>query len=260
MVMERLGEVVTGINELRTGMSQTVKYQDLQEFHDKHSQEIQTYVRARVDPVVEDVIELKGQVIDLSKDAVEQFDRVGRLEKQVEKLMKQSKPDTSHQKISFLGLPKLPLEDRIAAMRDFMKTKFPKIMVKDCSVFFRFVKDKKIFEETNTGYVEFSSTAVRNHVFGLIQGDQAQFQCTIGGKSIDLKKTRTKNAKDRNTALTEAADLLKKQPGVTEADVHIVWTGNRGVKCKEAFAFQQPPGSALGEFMGNFHELELPEI
>ena len=29
---------------------------------------------------------------------------------------------------------------------------------------------------------------------------------------------------------------------------------------KGAFAFQQPPGSALGEFMGNFHELELPEI
>ena len=265
LLVERLGQVVIGINNLQEGMSQTVKHQDLKEFHERHSAEIRTFVESKVHPVVEDVVELKSQVLDLTVDAVESFDRIGRLEKKVEQLTKKSKPDDSYKRISFMGLPKLSLDDRVSALRDFMSTKFPKILIKDCSIFYRFDREKKTYEATNTGYVEFSSPAVRDHVIKLIEGDAVQFKCVVGGKTVDVKRTRTKNAADRNAALRKAAELIKEKVGTTNADSVTITglkpgTGDRGVKFKEIVAFSQPSGSGLGEFLGDFCDLTLPEI
>jgi len=67
----------------------------------------------------------------------------------------------------------------------------------------------------------------------------------------------TDNAKDRNTALTEAAALLRKQPGLVEKDVDLQWA-SRVVKVKNAEAFKQPSGRALGSLCGNFSHLTLP--
>ncbi len=99
----------------------------------------------------------------------------------------------------------------------------------------------------------------------LIEGDAVQFKCVVGGKTVDVKRTWTKNAADRNAALRKAAELIKEKVGTTNADSVTITglkpgTGDRGVKFKEIVAFSQPSGSGLGEFLGDFCDLTLPEI
>ena len=74
---------------------------------------------------------------------------------------------------------------------------------------------------------------------------------------MDISKARTRNATDRNKALTQASDLLKKIAD-NERNVEIVWVGSRGVTVKGVHAFEQPAGTDLGHFYRDYGHLELP--
>ena len=201
---------------------------------------------------------MESTVTTLAQGSVQHDNRIGALEKRIRELdLKQKGPDDSYKRIVFKGLPKCDFEDRCAGMRDFMAAKLPKIHVRDCSVYYRRNKETKAFDATNVGYVEFASSAVRDHVFNLIDGDKNHYKCTIKGKQVDLAKARTRNATDRNTALTKAADLLKKIAD-NEHNVDIVWVGSRGVTVKGVYAYEQPAGTDLGHFCGDYAHLELP--
>ena len=74
----------------------------------------------------------------------------------------------------------------------------------------------------------------------------------------------TESFLDRNAALRKAAELIKGKVG-NDADSVVITglkpgSGDRGVKFKEIVAFSQPSGSGLGEFLGDFCDLTLPEI
>ena len=50
---------------------------------------------------------------------------------------------------------------------------------------------------------------------------------------------------------------MKKQAGVAENDVKIVWMGERSVTVKDIRAFSQPSGDGLGGFVGAFSHLKI---
>ena len=107
--------------------------------------------------------------------------------------------------------------------------------------------------ETNTGYVEFASRAVRDKV--LQQIESKSLTCTVGGKTVEVKRARAKSATLRNAALKKAAAELEKT--VPKEDVDIVWTGSRGVTVRGVYAFDQPNGDTTGKLCGDFEHLDL---
>ena len=111
---------------------------------------------------------------------------------------------------------------------------------------------------TRTGYIEFSSSDVRNLVWSKIEG--SGLKCQHMGKGLNIKRATPPAAAKRNKALAAASDILKKQPGINDNDVVIQWTGERGVTVKNVFAFTQPAGESLGVFTGIFSGLSLPMV
>ncbi len=109
---------------------------------------------------------------------------------------------------------------------------------------------------TRVGLIDVGNADVREYIMKIIEAKNLKVPCA--GKSLKIARAMTDNAKDRNTALTGAADLLKKQPGLSAKDVSIEWTGSRSVKAKGAIAFEQPAGRDLGSFCGAYAHLKLP--
>ena len=256
-VIDTLGVVVTGINELRAGMADTVKYTDLKQFHVQHSQEIQTYVSSKVDPVIEDQIELKSNVVDLMKDSVAHDDRIGRLESRLEELLelKNKGPDEGFKRIVFKSFPeKISLDDRLDCMKEWMRRNFSKIDFSMNVIYTGSFKDKNR-KMTGVGYVQFPSSDIRNAVFDRFESQKID-PPKIGGKSLKVERGRSRIAGDRNKALREAADALKELPDVNKESVDIKWIGKRGVTINEVFAFEQPPGKDLGKFVGEYSRLD----
>ena len=67
----------------------------------------------------------------------------------------------------------------------------------------------------------------------------------------------TNQSKDRNAALFTAADLLKKERGVNESDVEIMWP-TQSVEVRKEVSFQQQKGQSLSSFCGKHWHLALP--
>ncbi len=90
-------------------------------------------------------------------------------------------------------------------MRDFMAAKMPKIHVRDCSVYYKRIKESKSSEPTNTGYVEFASSAVRDYVNSLIDDDkdnlQVQDQGQAGGHLQGSHKERHRQEQGAHAGL-----------------------------------------------------------
>ena len=159
--------------------------------------------------------------------------------------------DPGYKRLAFLGLPKVSYETRVAGMRGFMATHFEDVHIEACSVIFS-GKRGEHREATNVGYVQFASSDVRDHVLKIIV--DKKHGCKIDGKQVDIKRGRTRNVGDRNRALQDAADKLKKITG----DVAIQWkSGQRGVTVRGEYAYTQPDGTSLGEFAGDYAHLEL---
>ena len=94
-------------------------------------------------------------------------------------------------------------------------------------------------------------------MLGVINGDKSKYTCEIEDAKVNIERARTRAATNRNNALRKAADLLKAKPGMVAKDVAIVWAGGRGVTVKGVFAFEQPAGNDLGQFVGMFKDESL---
>ena len=137
-------------------------------------------------------------------------------------------------------------------MDAFMAEHFPQMRVKDCSAFFRGPRGSK--QMSSAGYVELSSSDVRDLAMKKIDTEKLHLSC--GGKDLHNKKARSKVAGQRNAALRQASDLLKTHAESSD-DVIIVWSRESGVTVKGVYAFSQPVGEALGDFIGQFAHLIL---
>ena len=111
---------------------------------------------------------------------------------------------------------------------------------------------------TNTGFAEFVSSDVRDFVPKQMETNTKDFKLVIEGKEVAVRRARTRRATERNTALRNAAETLKKLAEM-DGDVEIEWGrdgAQRGVKVKGSYAFLQPSES-LGSFSGEFEHLDL---
>ena len=103
--------------------------------------------------------------------------------------------------------------------------------------------------------IDVGDADVREHCLREIEAKKLTFSC--GGQTLKVQRAHTDSAKNRNTALREAATKLRKEKGVSEKDVELDWK-ERVVKVSGEIAFKQPSGRALGEFGGKFSQLKLP--
>ena len=76
-------------------------------------------------------------------------------------------------------------------------------------------------------------------------------------QNLAVVRAMTDQSKERNAALFAAAEILKQERGVNEADVEIVWA-TRSVEVRKEIAVQQPKGQSLSSFCGNHRHLALP--
>ena len=145
-------------------------------------------------------------------------DRIGNLETALselrvkfEKLELKSKrgPDDAFKRIVFLGLPNVSYEQRVEHMSSFMKSKFPGVQC-NCSVYFRKGDSNKDRVMTNTGFAEFVSSDVRDLVLKQMESNTDGFKLVIDGKEVAVRHARTRRATERNTALRNASETLKK--------------------------------------------------
>ena len=177
-----------------------------------------------------------------------------------EKLELKSKrgPDDAFRRLVFLGLPKISFEKRVQHMVSYMKEHFPSVQC-TCSVYFEMGDAKRDRVMTDTGFVEFISSDVRDFVLQDIESNTEKHKCVLEGKTSTVRRARTRRATERNAALRSAAETLKKLAEM-DNDVEIEWGrdgGQRGVKVKGTYAFTQPSGDSLGNFAGEFEHLDL---
>ena len=213
-----------------------------------------------------DVRQVGANVTELSQFAVCHSDRIGNLEttlnelrEKFEKLELKCKrgPDDAFKRIVFLGLPNVSYEKRVEHMNSFMRAKFAGVHC-NCSVYFRKGDSNKDRVMTNTGFAEFVSSDVRDFVLKQMEKNTNDFKLVIEGKEVAVRRARTRRASERNTALRNAAETLKKLAEM-EGDVEIEWGREgqqRGVKVKGSYAFLQP-SEGLGSVSGDFVHLDL---
>ena len=162
--------------------------------------------------------------------------------------------DPAFKRIAFLGLPdEMEYDARVEAMENFMKQNFPKIRIKDCSVFFRGPRANRVM--TQTGYLEVSSSDIRNKLLNQIES--RSLKCVIGGKEVRLQRARSQSAGKRNATLKLAMEALKQDKRTQCKNIKIEWTGVRGVTVDGIYAFTQT-ADAVGSFDDPFTDLTLP--
>ena len=238
-----------GVNDLRANV---VTRHQLQAFHELQTTEMRTYVQAELVPVHETFNQFSAQM-GLIADRVRQIeshassDAVGNNRKAV---------DSSFTKLAVKKFPeKMPLEDRLEIMRNFMDEHFPSI-----SASFG-VKHRGDWKDrgqnrcmTGVGIIDVGDADLREFVLKTI--DTKKLTMKGQGHSLVVTRALTDKARDRNTAIFSAVELLKKKGGVSESDIVINWE-NRAVEvCKEE-VFKQPKGQGAGSFKNKFGHVEL---
>ena len=251
LVLSKLTELTVGVNELRAAQATAITRQDLQEFHEKSSLEFKAFVASRTEPLRDDLT-LVMQIQDAEKE------RVGKLEASMEKLAKVKKSsDGSFTKLAVKKFPEdASLEERVEAMRDFMARHFPKLSA-TFSVRHRgnWMEKGKNRTMTAVGFIEVGDPDVREFVLREVTSRKLSVRCR--NQNLAVVRAMTDQSKERNAALFAAAEILKQERGVNEADVEIVWA-TRSVEVRKEMAFQQPKGQSLGSFCGKHGHLALP--
>ena len=111
---------------------------------------------------------------------------------------------------------------------------------------------------TKVSWVEFSSADVRREFLEATKLKKAQ--CTIGGKSLEIKRAKTELAIQRDSFLRKAADALKSDSRCKGCKVEIEFTNQanrvRGVQVDGVYAYNQGK-SDLGKFLAPYDDLEL---
>ena len=106
---------------------------------------------------------------------------------------------------------------------------------------------------SGVGIIEVGDADLREFVLKTIVAKKLAMK--VQGNNLTITRALTDNAKERNTTILSAVELLKKE-GVRESDIVINWD-NRAVEvCKEE-AFKQPKGQGVGSFKNKFGHLAL---
>ena len=215
-----------------------------------------------VDPLWGEIRSQQSNLVDLGKASIAHDDRIGRLESQFAKLdVAKSGPDLSFQKLAVKGFPSdVGLEDRLAAMHQFMSTHFPNVHAQKIEVIHQgnWQERGKNRVMTQVGLIDVGNADLREHMVKTVEARNLKVSC--GGKELTVTRSMTRSADARNKALRNAADALKEQVGLPDKDVVIEWVDSkgRGVKVKGKYVFEQPRGRDIGSFTDAYAHLKLP--
>ncbi len=243
--------ILDGVNELR---ATTVTRATLREFQQLQSEEMRTFMRAETAPLhdavgqlTEDVSELRAKVVQIEKGGGSGGSRRGK------------GVDDSFQKLAVVGFEaNVGMEARLAAMKTFMETNFPKIDARYSIIHSGSWKEKgRNRKMSGVGLIDVGCPDLRELLIKSIESKGLKVQS--GGKDLKVARAKSQSARDRDGALAKASVILKKQAGVEDKDVSIERDGGtRGVKVRNIFAFTQPAGVEMGSFCGEFSHLKLP--
>ena len=263
------GEV--SMNDLMRKLNSMEKQQkkDRTQLQKKVREQTRVMIAAAVDPVKDALADVKSNVeaqdteinklkVEFGKFRVSQDDRVSQDEHGSGGSKRRGSLDDSFKKLAVLGFEaKVSLQDRLAAMKRFMESKFPNVEARYSVIHTGSWKEKgKNRKMSSVGLIDVGCPDLREHLIKSIESKGLKMPCS--GKDLKIARAKTKSASDRDGALKKACDLLKKQAGVQDHDVSIEWVGSRGVKLKGVFVYTQPNGNEKGSFVGNYAHLTLP--
>lgn len=226
VLMDSMSSLITGVNELRAVMPNVVTRQDLREINEKQREEFETLVYSHVEPV---------------KALARDFDcRVSALEN----VTRPPGPDPAYKRIAFLGLPDDADPDaRVGAVSEFIAKYVPKVNFVAENIYrgsFK-LKTRKL---TTVAYAEFASSDTRDRVLEIISKQSMTFQT----KKIDVKRSLTQSAAERNYAIREAFKVISDDLRVRGRKPEKVFAGERGVTIDGVYVFSQ---GKIGS--GEFH-------
>ena len=173
------------------------------------------------------------------------------------KLGNRKGPDASFTKLAVQKFPeKATLEERLDAMRGFMSAHFPKI---SATFAVRHRGDWKDRGKNRTmsaaGIIDVGDPDVREFVLRQIETKNLEYSFTARSCQLFARSQITPRIGILR-ALVSAAEMLKKEAGMHENNIEIVWD-SRAVTVRKEEAFKQPKGQGLGTFRRKFTHLTL---
>ncbi len=247
-----LKDVMRNINTLKKQQKQDTK---------RTREKTRVMIAEAIDPVWDQMHKVHGTVGELSRGAVLQDNRIGKLESELEALKlvgaggassdvtgNPNPNDPGLRQIAFKEFPnKSTIDERITAMKDFMRVNFPEIQhgIVDCFV-------NKEGEYTRNGFIEVSDRRIVRRV--TTSAKDQKLQCRFA--EVKIKPGTTAIDRNRNWALYAAEDEIKKVAG--KRVVTLKRAEGRGVYVDGSRVFSQEPRFARdGVFHGEFQHLKL---
>ena len=108
---------------------------------------------------------------------------------------------------------------------------------------------------TAVGFIEVPDGDTREFVLRQIEAKKLTLTCN--STKLSIVRALTNAAKDRNTDLFSAVDLLKQQPGLMDSDVAMNLE-NRCVNVRGQVAFKHLKRHGLVAFVAPYARLALP--
>ncbi len=267
MLLDGQAALLRGVNELR---STVVTRDALAHFYELQSQEMQTYVSAETAPLHDAVGRLGHDTQQLSRDAVAQFDRVGRLETQVEAIQgaipnldlerpradwAKDAADPMYRSVGFFGWDGADdVNTRRAKIATFMTRYFPTVSY---AIGFDYVYPRKSGKLKASCY---ATMLTRDEADAVLKAINTEKYKMTNGKNKDLKfdKPRSALQKSRWSAVKRAEAQLKNDKRTKGFEVKVEsLMPVRKVLVDGKIAFEQTRGDAVGMFVGDFEGMEL---
>ncbi len=243
-------QLLSSVQQIQQFMTtELVTRRQLERYHAEQTEELQQAiigcVSRAIEPVNEEIAMLRARVVALENASSQ-------------KRSASEQPRASDPAWKQLAITKIPEsvgeEKRLQVISEFFETHFKHVRVKDIQNIYTgpFPNGRKM---TRTAIVEFSNSDVRRSVLEKIESRKLKLIFGNAGEEVKIKRAITEVARQRNSALRRAEELLKKDARCAGKPVKIVWIGERGVTVDSVYGFEQRKGDVMGDFVGVFKDL-----
>ncbi len=211
----------------------------------------------RVTQALEETKNLHERTVILETGAIQEFDRVGKLETEITELrrlvetstggvFRKDKHDPALVRISFTNFPaKMTDTEKITEMEGFMKKYFSDVRIMHSDHF-----------NEKASFVQVGTQKIAQRVTDKVK---AQKLALAKYRDVKIKPATTGIDLSRNWALGTAEDLIRKHAKAQGKDIEVKKGKDRGVHVGKEPAFvQKQRYDPRGAFQGEFTDLQLP--
>ena len=256
--------LISGVNELRAN---AVTRQSLTQFYQLQSRAMQAYVQAETAPLHRGVAEIVSEVTQLTLGSVLNTERIGRLEGRLSQISTSgtesraspnadNKNDANHCRISFKGFSTENLNTRFEIVKQFVE----KFQGNDTFVCIdaRMTGPYSPRKPTSESFAQFSSRDARDRVLLVLKDTVIK---TATGNTIKVFRSKTDFIRSRDWAMGKSEELIKAK--LQSAKISASVKFEKGKEARKITvdgddAFVQRLEDTHGNFVGNFHDLQLP--